>query len=73
MPKVLNRGKIIVDGKEYDLSEFDDTKSFTSKGKTVLGSMKKDGENISSSVNALNSGSADWHKPKLGRRTRRGM
>lgn len=29
MPKVISEGKIIVDGKEYDLKEFDDTRYST--------------------------------------------
>ena len=32
MPKVINKGKIIIDGKEYDLSDFDDTRGKADNG-----------------------------------------
>ena len=54
---VLGHGKIVIDGKEYDLSEFDDSRWSEKIKDKRLGVKPQE----------------DWHKTKLGRRTGRGM
>jgi len=41
MPKVQSRGKVIVDGKEVDLKDFDDSASFSKAPKNSKTSMAK--------------------------------
>ena len=64
MSKVINKGKIIIDGKEYDLSDFDDARGKPDKGFYTHGthaSMQGQEESVKTSGD----GFSDAYIPKL--------
>ena len=65
MPKVISSGKIIIDGKEYDLSDFDDSRGKAKTDGGFYGHMTH--ESIQANEDAVNvsgDGFSDSSVPK---------